>query len=102
MGVPLGVLLGVDEALSTLAFRVLDRGVTFELRKFLTGVHALSEGTTLGPVLVRTLSSVLALVDAPVFGEAAKRGATYAVVLLRTGAFGVVTDFPTTRGFLAS
>jgi len=32
LGVPLGVLLGVDDALSTLAFRKPDLGVTFELR----------------------------------------------------------------------
>ena len=100
----MGVLLGVDEALSTLALREPDRGVTFELRKFLTGVHTSSDVAILElGVLERVLSdSFLALTDAPVLGEAARRGATYVPTLLRTGAFGVVTGFPTVGGFLAS
>lgn len=38
MGVPLGVRLGVDDALSFLAFLELDLGVMLEFRNVLTGV----------------------------------------------------------------
>lgn len=38
LGVPLEVLFGVDDALSTLAFLEPDRGVMLELKKALTGV----------------------------------------------------------------
>ena len=43
--VPFGAPLGVDDALSTLAFLEPDRGVTLELRKALTGV-ATSSGSS--------------------------------------------------------
>lgn len=38
IGVPLGVRLGVDDALSFLAFLELDLGVMLEFKKVLTGV----------------------------------------------------------------
>ena len=43
-GVPFGVPFGVDDALSTLAFLDPDLGVTFELKKALTGVAMSSFG----------------------------------------------------------
>lgn len=42
LGVPLGVLLGVDDALSTLAFRKPDLGVTFEFRNSLAADSSLA------------------------------------------------------------
>lgn len=54
LGVPLGVPLGVDDALSTLAFLALDRGVILEFKKALTGVS-----TSFALLLVLVPSEVL-------------------------------------------
>lgn len=73
LGVPLGVPFGVDDALSTLAFREPDRGVMLELKKALTGVSiavvlSLAESPTPSGVPFCTGG------DAPDAGDAATFG----------------------------
>lgn len=62
-GVPFGVSFGVEDALSTLAFLELDLGVTFELKKALTGVEMFSFEEV--PCSVRSFS-ILAAFTKPV------------------------------------
>ena len=81
-GVPLGVPLGVEEALSTLAFLDPDLGVMLELRNDLTGV-AMSPFAPPKGVPDPTRCSRLASGDMCGTGDAATLGATGGPILLR-------------------
>ena len=102
-GVPLGVLRGVEDALSTLALLEPDRGVMLELRKFLTGVLILSVAfAVVEDPLPGVLCSFPILGEIVDVGDAASLGVICAPGLLRVGALGVTTVFPAVGGFLES
>ena len=69
--VPLGVPLGVDDALSTLAFLDPDLGVILELKKALTGVATSSGKCPFSTPRPSTRSSLRTVEDALMAGDAA-------------------------------
>ena len=74
-GVRFGVPDGVEETLSTLAFRDPDLGVTLEFRKALTGVEASSFGASFCFALATVRSTLPNSGDECVIGDPASRGA---------------------------
>lgn len=101
-GVPPGVLFGVVFALSTLAFRDPDLGVTLELRKFMTGVDMSFLGAAFDAVLRVGRLSFRSSGETVDRGEPASRGVRYGPCFDLTGAFGVETVWPVIGGLFAS
>ena len=74
-GVPVGVRFGVEDALSTLAFRRPDLGVMFELRRVFAGVAQSSLGFPFGVWRASNLPSLARQGERRGEDAAARRGA---------------------------
>jgi len=93
-GVPLGVLFGVDDALSTLAFRRPDLGVMFELKNDFTGVADSSLVFALGVWSAAGLPSFARRGERRGEEAAARRGAIVRGLPFRAARVGLLVATP--------
>ena len=93
-GVPLGVLLGVEDALSTLAFRKPDLGVTFELKTDFAGVADSSLVFALGVWKASGLRSFARRGERREEEAAARRGAMLRGLPFRVARVGLLVETP--------